>query len=44
MSYVNLLTDGKISIAVKSVDEAKIALKELKFKKKELQVQKRKKS
>lgn len=41
MSYVNLLTDGKISIAVKSVTEAKIALKELKIKKKELQVQKK---
>lgn len=36
-----MLTDGKISIAVKSVAEAKIALKELKIKKKELQVQKK---
>lgn len=41
MSYINLLTDGKIRIAVKSVAEAKIALKELKIKKKELQVQKK---
>ena len=41
MSYVNLLTDGKISISAKSVAEAKIALKELKIKRKELQLQKR---
>lgn len=41
MSYVELLTDGKISITVKSVVEAKVALRELKIKKKELQVQKK---
>jgi hypothetical protein len=41
MTHIKLLTDGKISITVKSVAEAKIALKELKIKKKELQVQKK---
>ena len=41
MNYTSLLTDGKVSITVKSLAEAKIALKELKIKKKELQVQKK---
>lgn len=41
MNHANLLPNGKIQITVKSVAEAKLALKELKIQKKELQIKKK---